>query len=83
MTQKPLTNETRANKALVSREPWPSAGIDNYRSIDDGKWGYLLLFDDGHFEFDGTVTPERAEILQRWSAYLVDETGSEQIVERV
>ena len=59
---------------IVSREPWPAEGIEKYHAIDDGRWGYLLLFEDGHFEFDSEVSPERAEILARWSSYLVDET---------
>ena len=58
----------------MSREPWPADGIDKYRSVDDGKWGYLLLFEDGHFEFDSEVSPQRHEILKRWSSYLIDET---------
>jgi len=60
-------------KKIVSREPWPAEGIEKYHAINDGKWGYLLLFDDGHFEFDSEITPERTEILARWSSYLVDE----------
>ena len=61
-------------RVLVSREPWPAEGIEKYRAVADGKWGYLLLFEDGHFEFDSEVTPGRTEILERWSSYLVDES---------
>jgi len=71
-----MISTSMKSKTLVSREPWPAEGIERYHAIDDGKWGYLLLFDDGHFEFDSDVTPERAEILDRWSAYLGDESAT-------
>lgn len=55
---------------IVSCEPWPAKGIEHYQSVADGKWGYLRLFDDGHFEFDDSQSPPPDEILARWSSYL-------------
>lgn len=58
----------------MSCEPWPALGIENYHAVEDGDWGYLLIFEDGHFEFDSEMSPERTEILDRWSAYLMGES---------
>jgi len=58
---------------IVSTEPWPAQGIEHYKSIADGDWGYLHVFDDGHFEFDCSQHPSADEILARWSSYLVSE----------
>ena len=57
---------------VISREPWPAQSIHRYRSIDDGDWGYLIVYSDGRFYFDDKVHPSRSEILQRWSHYLSD-----------
>ena len=73
-TTMPLTEQTGQTQ-LVSSEPWPSKGIQHYKSIADGDWGFLHVFEDGHFEFDSESVPNREEILQRWSAYLTEEIG--------
>ena len=57
---------------VLSREPWPAQSIHRYHSIDDGDWGYLIVYTDGRFYFDDAVQPSRTEILQRWSHYLAD-----------
>lgn len=56
--------------AVVSREPWPAQSIYHYRKIDDGDWGYLVVYADGRFQFDSFSSPSREEILARWSSYL-------------
>lgn len=63
MTQNPAPK-------IVNEEPWPKEGIENYRSPEQGTWGYLLTYDDGTFYFDETRQPSADEIYQRWSIYL-------------
>ena len=60
------------NRNILSKEPWPAIGINHYRSIDDGPWGYLILYDDGKFEFDDSQQPSDKEIVERWSSYLTN-----------
>lgn len=55
---------------MISREAWPALAIEHYRRIDDGPWGYLVVYADGRFEFDAGSRPSREEILARWSSYL-------------
>ncbi len=70
----PMPLAKQKNRAhLVSSEPWPAKGIEHYKTIADGDWGFLCVFEDGRFEFDSELTPERAEILDRWSSYLSEE----------
>lgn len=64
-----MTNTTNRSE-IVSKEPWPASGIGFYSTIGDGPWGYLLVYADGHFEFDSRSQPSRDEILSRWAAYL-------------
>jgi len=61
------------DSALLSREPWPALGIENYRVIEDGPWGFLSVHADGRFEFQADTTPSREEILARWGSYLTGE----------
>lgn len=52
---------------VVSREPWwalpPQSGQDELEC----KWGYLLRYSDGHFEFDDSERPTDEEIKNRTS----------------
>lgn len=62
---------------IVSREPWPEQGIYNYRSIDDGEWGWLLFFSDNTYCFSRNDPPDRAQILARWGSYFAIEPVEE------
>lgn len=60
--------EEMTRQEVVEKIPWPSVGIDNYSAIDDGGWGFLLLFSDGSFRFSEVERPSEQEILDRWSS---------------
>lgn len=51
-------------------EPWPFEGIEHYKSIQDGEWGYLYYSDETKFIFSKEVRPSDEEILKRWGKYL-------------
>lgn len=54
----------------IERTPWPQNGIEKYKSIDDGPWGYLIFLSDGSHYFDVTKRPADHEILERWGYLL-------------
>lgn len=53
------------DSSTINDEPWPANGISEYKSIDDGEWGYLV-YKDGQFIFDGSRRPSDDEIMSRW-----------------
>lgn len=46
--------------------PWPEASILNYSNVEDGGWGYLIIYPDLTYEFDNSRVPTKEEILSRW-----------------
>lgn len=61
---------------ILTREPWPALGIESYKSIDNGEWGYLIHYRSGKFVFDESVKPSREEIMRRWSYRLGSSNAS-------
>lgn len=55
---------------IISEEPWPAEGIDNYNKIEDGEWGYLTYSEENGFQFDSSRKPPDDEILKRWGSRL-------------
>lgn len=67
-----VTENDRDSRKVLSIEPWPERGIDNYRLIENGRWGWLTIFEDLEAEFTLDNPPSREEILQRWGPYLAE-----------
>lgn len=63
---------------VISKDAWPKYPIERYRSIGDGPWGYLLVYEDLSFEFVEDSVPSAPEILARWGHYLVHEPRAQQ-----
>lgn len=51
---------------VISKEPWPSKGIQHYKSIESGPWGYLVHYQTKGFVFLAHERPTTEEILMRW-----------------
>ena len=51
---------------VISKEPWPEKGIEHYRSIENGPWGYLVHYQTKGFVFEIHERPTAPEILERW-----------------
>ena len=56
-------------KTAICEEPWPAKPIDQYQCIEDGAWGFLLIFDDWTTEFDTSRQPDRASISLYWPKF--------------
>ena len=63
-------SSVRNDAELVAREPWPAEGIKSNSRIEDYRWGYLLQYSNGRFEFDTSTRPSDEEIMQRWWFYI-------------
>ena len=58
------------SRKIISKDPWPALPIDQYHTVEDGPWGYLIFFDDGDFNFVVSEVPSEQEILAIWGGYL-------------
>ena len=56
--------------------PWPAQSILNYRKIDDGNWGYLIIYEDLTYHFDQENIPTNAEIMARWGSRFTTEKSA-------
>ncbi len=45
---------------------WPKTRIENYRSLNDGEWGYLVFFEGKAIPEFVEERPTDGEILKRW-----------------
>lgn len=66
----PSIKGSEQNRVEIRREPWwalpPEAGEDELTL----RWGYLIWFSNGEFEFDESMRPSDDEIINRTSCFI-------------
>lgn len=59
--------ETETAPITISEKTaWPKDPIEKYKKIEDGEWGYVVIYSDASHEFIDTERPTNEEIMARW-----------------